>query len=112
MFMSKGYLAAAPRKRLVGNVGAGDSRAVHHNVPLWYDAIHFQDVWEGDNILIHPTEVKADIQAIHKTENRITGKAAGGLTFFGNQFPALRKILYKIGYVAETMCPALFRISW
>lgn len=111
MIAAKGYLSAAPRKRLTANVGMEDPRGVHCNT-LCYAAIGYRDIWEGDEVLIHPNDVAPDRKAIRLTQLRMIGKAAGGLDFLGDTFPPLRKPIYLLGNLIERVAPFLFRIYW
>ena len=111
LIASKGYLAAAPRKRLTTNVGMGDPRAVHCTAHS-YDTTVCKEKWNGDTTLIHPQDVTPDLKAIRLTERRMTGKASGGIDFFCDLIPFARKPIQKLGRLAERLAPFLFRISW
>lgn len=109
MFMAKGYLSAAPRKRLTANLGFGDGRGVH-TCGYCYDAVHYLDRWDGDVEIAHPTSVAIDARAVALTECRMCGILPRGLTVVGLKIPESVSCISGIGKMLEFVWPCLFRL--
>lgn len=109
MFAAKGYLSAAPRKRLTGNLGFSDERGVHTQ-GYCYDAVHYQDVWQGDDAVRHPRELAVDERADAMTARRASGLLPRTLTVLGSRAVVLRKAIDVVGESLERLSPGLFRI--
>mgnify|MGYP003319351554 CR=1 FL=1 len=109
MFVSKGYLSAVPRKRLVTNVGLGDVRAVH-TTGMCYDMSCWGRAWGGAPSLVHPVRVALDQRAVRRDEQRRNGLAAHGIDWLSVKIPCGRRVFQCLGRIAETVAPALFRI--
>lgn len=109
MHISKGYLAAVPRRRMTGNLGLGDSRGVH-TVGYCYDDVCYRDVWNGDEEIVHPRNVALDDKAVSLTERRFCGIFPRGLTYLGSKLPWTRKACDCVGRVGEATLPVLFRL--
>ena len=109
MFAAKGYLSAAPRKRLTGNLGFSDERGVHTQ-GYCYDAVQYQDVWQGDGEVRHPNAIVADERAEALTARRASGLLPRTLTVLGSRLPVLRGLVSAVGATTEGLCPGLFRI--
>ena len=108
MFIAHGYLSAVPRRRMTGNFGFGDVRAVH-TTAVSYDSIYYNDIWDGESI-VHPQFVHPDVRAIDLTERRMCGKMAGALMWLADIMPRFRSRIFNAGKVLECIAPALFRI--
>ncbi len=109
MVADKGYLCAAPRKRMVLNKGFCDKRGMHTQ-GYCYDAVHYSDVWGGDESLRHPMAVEPDFAAIRKTERRMCGIVPRSLTYLGASVSCLSELLTAIGCAVEHVAPWLFRL--
>lgn len=109
MFAAKGYLSAAPRKRLTGNLGFSDDRGVHTQ-GYCYDAVWYQDVSRGDDTVRHPNTVAADERAVSLTARRASGLLPRVLTVLGSRLPVFRRVGTVFGKGLERLCPPLFRM--
>ena len=109
MFMARGYLAAAPKGKLVANRGVNEERG-SNTQGYMFDLHHIVQLGSIVFPLVHPAEVAADIEALNMEERRQFGIIPRVITWFGCKVTCLGGTLDAIGRCLERVVPSMFRI--